>query len=315
MAELACFCYPCDTDGKSVAKYNRNAIKCMLTAKIDKSKQDKVYNTIIYGFAPPPIYKKRFNDGNNSRGMNFDTEMYDKVADLIVQILNGIKIGKDKASEIMNVPISVRHMENLINRIENKDDVLSDDPNLITKAVLIAMGLVKEEEQTITAEGGEIVFQNHGFTMWKLDYKSHVLMPIVDPNFVEYKITLNSDKPLEDKVVKELVSELRWQYNKFAVITHGKGHYRVVRYSSVANHADRVHATYKSIIKKNTSHKFNELDSRVVWTNWAAFTRSMVNGMKLEDAKRLLFTKMRPNDSAFKGVTSERKIDEVSLIG
>nr|BEL13071.1 non-structural protein 2 [Rotavirus A] len=315
MAELACFCYPCDKDGMSVSRYSRSAIKCMLNAKIDKANSSLPYDTLVYGLAPPPIYKKRFNDGNNSRGMNFDTEMYDKVADLITKILNGVKIGKDKASEIMNVPISVRHMENLIRRIENTDDIISDDPNLITKSVLIAMGLIKDQELTITAEGGDIVFQNAGFTMWKLDYKSHILMPISDPNFIEYKITLNHTEPIDDKIVKELVAELRWQYNKFAVITHGKGHYRVVRYSTVANHADRVFSTYRAIQKRNPSHKFNELDSRVIWINWAAFTKSMLNGMKLDDSKRLLFTKMKPNDTSFKGVTSERKIDEVSLLG
>nr|AYV64401.1 nonstructural protein 2 [Rotavirus A] len=315
MAELACFCYPCDREGASVARYSRSAIKCMLSAKIDKSNSSQPYDTLVYGLAPPPIYKKRFNDGNNSRGMNFDTDMYDKVADLLVQILNGIKIGKDKAAEIMAVPISVRHLENLIHRIENKDDTLSADPNLITKSVLIAMGLIKDCELTTTAEGGDIVFQNQGFTMWKLDYKSHVLMPITDPNFIEYKITLNHTDPIDDKIVKELVAELRWQYNKFAVITHGKGHYRVVRYSTVANHADRVYSTFKSIQKRNPSYKFNELDIRVVWTNWAAFVKSMLNGMKLDDSKRLLFTKMKPNESPFKGVTTERKLDEVSLLG
>lgn len=315
MAELACFCYPCDKDGMSVSRYSRSAIKCMLTAKIDKSNSSLPYDTLVYGLAPPPMYKKRFNDGNNSRGMNFDTEMYDKVADLITKILNGIKIGREKASEIMNAPISVRHMENLIRRIENSDDVISDDPNLITKSVLIAMGLIKDPELTITAEGGDIVFQNAGFTMWKLDYKSHILMPISDPNFIEYKITLNHIEPIDDKIVKELVAELRWQYNKFAVITHGKGHYRVVRYSTVANHADRVFSTYKAIQKRNPSYKFNELDSRIIWINWAAFTKSMLNGMKLDDSKKLLFTKMKPNDTPFKGVTSERKLDEVSLLG
>nr|QJC69031.1 NSP2 [Rotavirus A] len=316
MAELACFCYPTpENDSYRFTPCQRLAIKCMLTAKVDKTMLDKYYNTIVYGIAPPPQFKKRFNNGENSRGMNFDTVMFDKVANLMCNVLNATKVQKNELQSIMSKPISVRHLENLVMRIENQQDVLHHSKELMHKAVLIAIGLSKENETTATAEGGDIVFQNSSFTMWKLTYKDHQLMPITDPNFIEYKVTVNKEGPIAEQAVKELVAELRWQYNKFAIITHGKGHYRVVRYTSIMNHAERVYATYKNTLKIDANFDFNMLDQRIMWQNWYAFTSSMKQGNTLEVCKKLLFQKMKPDKNAFKGLSAERKMDEVSNVG
>ncbi|ABF50117.1 NSP2, partial [Rotavirus A] len=273
MAELACFCYPhLENDSYKFIPFNNLAIKCMLTAKVEKKDQDKFYNSIIYGIAPPPQFKKRYNTNDNSRGMNYETAMFNKVAVLICEALNSIKVTQSDVASVLSRIVSVRHLENLVLRRENHQDVLFHSKELLLKSVLIAIGHSKEIETTATAEGGEIVFQNAAFTMWKLTYLEHKLMPILDQNFIEYKITLNEDKPISESHVKELIAELRWQYNKFAVITHGKGHYRVVKYSSVANHADRVYATFKSNNKNGGPLEFNLLDQRIIWQNWYAFT-------------------------------------------
>nr|UHH90640.1 nonstructural protein 2 [Human rotavirus A] len=316
MAELACFCYPhLENDSYKFIPFNSLAIKCMLTAKVDKKDQDKFYNSIIYGIAPPTQFKKRYNTSDNSRGMNYETPMFNKVAALICEALNSIKVTQSNIASVLSKVVSVRHLENLVLRKENHQDVLFHSKELLLKSVLIAIGHSKEIETTATAEGGEIVFQNAAFTMWKLTYLEHKLMPILDQNFIEYKITVNEDKPISESHVKELIAELRWQYNKFAVITHGKGHYRVVKYSSVANHADRVYATFKSINKSGSMMEFNLLDQRIIWQNWYAFTSSMKQGNTLEICKKLLFQKMKRESNSFKGLSTDRKMDEVSQIG
>nr|UML14273.1 nonstructural protein 2 [Rotavirus A] len=316
MAELACFCYPhLENDSYRFIPFNSLAIKCMLTAKVDKKDQDKFYNSIIYGIAPPPQFKKRYNTNDNSRGMNCETPMFNKVAVLICEALNSIKVTQSDVASVLSKVISVRRLENLVLRRENHQDVLFHSKELLLRSVLIAIGHSKEIETTATAEGGEVVFQNAAFTMWKLTYLEHRLMPILDQNFIEYKITVNEDKPISESHVRELIAELRWQYNKFAVITHGKGHYRVVKYSSVANHADRVYATFKSNNKNGNVIEFNLLDQRIIWQNWYAFTSSMKQGNTLEICKKLLFQKMKRESNPFKGLSTDRKMDEVSQIG
>lgn len=287
----------------------------MLTAKVEKKDQDKFYNSIIYGIAPPPQFKKRYNTNDNSRGMNYENAMFNKVAMLICEALNSIKVTQSDVASVLSRVVSVRHLENLVLRRENHQDVLFHSKELLLKSVLIAIGHSKEIETTATAEGGEIVFQNAAFTMWKLTYLEHKLMPILDQNFIEYKITVNEDKPVSESHVKELIAELRWQYNKFAVITHGKGHYRVVKYSSVANHADRVYATFKSNNKNGGLLEFNLLDQRIIWQNWYAFTSSMKQGNTLDVCKKLLFQKMKRESNPFKGLSTDRKMDEVSQVG
>nr|BCB14690.1 non-structural protein 2 [Equine rotavirus A] len=316
MAELACFCYPhLENDSYKFIPFNSLAIKCMLTAKVEKKDQDKFYNSIIYGIAPPPQFKKRYNTNDNSRGMNYETDMFKKVATLICEALNSVKVTQSDVANVLSRVVSVRHLENLVIRKENYQDVLFHSKELLIKSVLIAIGHIKEIETTATAEGGEIVFQNAAFTMWRLTYLEHQLMPILDQNFVEYKVTLNEDKPISESHVKELVAELRWQYNKFAAITHGKGHYRIVKYSSVANHADRVYATFKSNSKNSMLSEFNLLDQRIIWQNWYAFTSSMKQGNSLDVCKKLLFQKMKQDKSSFKGLSTDRKMDEVSQVG
>ncbi|AGJ74773.1 nonstructural protein NSP2 [Human rotavirus A] len=316
MAELASFGYPdLENDSYRFIPFNNLAIKCMLTAKVEKKDQDKFYNSIIYGIAPPPQFKKRYNTNDNSRGMNYENAMFNKVAMLICEALNSIKVTQSDVASVLSRVVSVRHLENLVLRRENHQDVLFHSKELLLKSVLIAIGHSKEIETTATAEGGEIVFQNAAFTMWKLTYLEHKLMPILDQNFIEYKITVNEDKPISESHVKELIAELRWQYNKFAVITHGKGHYRVVKYSSVANHADRVYATFKSNNKNGGPLEFNLLDQRIIWQNWYAFTSSMKQGNTLDVCKKLLFQKMKRESNLFKGLSTDRKMDEVSQVG
>lgn len=247
--------------------------------------------------------------------MNYETAMFNKVAVLICEALNSIKVTQSDIASVLSRVVSVRHLENLVLRRENHQDVLFHSKELLLKSVLIAIGHSKDIETTATAEGGEIVFQNAAFTMWKLTYLEHKLMPILDQNFIEYKITVNEDKPISESHVKELIAELRWQYNKFAVITHGKGHYRVVKYSSVANHADRVYATFKSNNKNGGSLEFNLLDQRIIWQNWYAFTSSMKQGNTLDVCKKLLFQKMKRESNPFKGLSTDRKMDEVSQVG
>ena len=307
--------YPHRQATKRTTPFNSLAIKCMLVAKVDKKDMDKFYNSIIYSIAPPPQFRKRYNTSDNSRGMNFETEMFKKVALLICEALNSLKITQADVSSVLSRVVSVRHLENLVLRRENYQDVLFHSKDLLIKSVLIAIGQSKEIETTATAEGGEVVFQNAAFTMWKLTYLDHQLMPILDQNFIEYKITINEDKPISDVHVKELVAELRWQYNKFAVITHGKGHYRVVKYSAVANHADRVYATFKNNNKLGIHTDFNLLDQRVIWQNWYAFTSSMKQGNTLDVCKKLLFQKMKQEKNPFKGLSTDRKMDEVSQVG
>nr|ABV66083.1 NSP2 [Rotavirus A] len=316
MAELACLCYPhLESDTYRFIPFNSLAIKCMLTAKVDKKDQDKFYNSIIYGIAPPPQFKKRYNTNDNSRGMNYETPMFNKVAVLICEALISIRVTHSDVASVLSKVISVRHLENLVLRRENHQDVLFHSKELLLRSVLIAIGHSKEIETTATAEGGEVVFQNAAFTMWKLTYLEHRLMPILDQNFIEYKITVNEDKPISESHVRELIAELRWQYNKFAVITHGKGHYRVIKYSSVANHADRVYATFKSNNKNGNVIELNLLDQRIIWQNWYAFTSSMKQGNTLEICKKLLFQKMKRESNPFKGLSTDRKMDEVSQIG
>nr|AUV48614.1 NSP2 [Human rotavirus A] len=316
MAELACFCYPhLENDSYKFIPFNNLAIKCPLTAKAEKKDQDKFYNSIIYGIAPPPQFKKRYNTNDNSRGMNYETAMFNTVAVLICEALTSIQVTQsDVASVLPRVP-SVRHLENLVLRRENHQDVLSHSKEPLLKSPSIAIGHSKEIETTATAQGGEIPLQNAAFTMWKLTYLEHKLPPPLAQNFPESKITVNEDKPPSHPHPKELIAELRWQYNKFAVITPGQAHPRPVKYSSVANHADRVSAPLQSNHKNGDPLEFHLLDQRIIWQTWYAFTSSMKQGNTLDVCKKLLPQKMKRESNPFQGLSTDRKMDEVSQVG
>ncbi|ACP43167.1 NSP2, partial [Rotavirus G8] len=111
----ACLCYPhLENDSYKFIPFNSLAIKCMLTAKVDKKDQDKFYNSIIFGIAPPPQFKKRYNTNDNSRGMNYETLMFNKVATPICEALNSIKVTQSEVANVLSRAVSVRHFKILV---------------------------------------------------------------------------------------------------------------------------------------------------------------------------------------------------------
>nr|WLO36061.1 NSP2 [Rotavirus A] len=315
MAELACFCYVSSVnDGVLVFKpYNRNAIRCMLAARPIKEKENDNYDSIVYGIAPKPKYKRRFYYAGNARGINYDTDMYTDVSNLIVSVLNSAKIQPQNEAVLESI-VSVRHLENLVKRMNDNQDILHHDKRMLGLAVMIALNITTIAETTPTAEGGEIVYQDQYFTMWKLTYNDHKLMPIQDTEFIEYKITLNDTVPIPQDASKYFASMLRYNYNRYTLITHGKGHYRLVRNNSLFNHAERVFATYRNIIKHNPNYKFENLDVNIVYPNWTAFVQAMIQGNKLDDCKRQLTQKVKFSRDV-RVETAARQIDEISNVG
>nr|AXL64569.1 NSP2 [Rotavirus D] len=309
MAELGCFVNVVESDSTfTFIPIKSKAVNILLTTKND---DDNPIDTIIYGLTPIPKYKRRFASDMSPSGINYDNELFDKIAIKLAEILNfGVnKMSVQQAMMMLTRVFSVRHLESLYYRIMDKDDIIYNNIDLQFKSVMVMLKLTKSFELTITAEGGKLLYVDRTYALWELDYRKYKLMPV---KAVEYKITLNSVTEDADSE-RKMAAYVKYHYNRFAVISHGFGHYRLVPYQQVLNHAERTFATYNAIKKTKSDHSFVRLSKTLLNTNWQDFMNAVEYGKSMSECRNELFKSSKTNNPVKKHVNT-LQLDEMSTV-
>ncbi|ALE20413.1 NSP2 [Rotavirus C] len=311
MAELACFVsFSLTEDKVKWFPINKKAVKTMLCAKVEKEQRGNYYDTVLYGIAPPPEFRNRFKTSERN-GIDYESTQFSEIANLLAEVLNMVSMPTEKFSfDLVKTVVQVRHLENLLIRINDAEDILNENVKLKVKAVMIACNLVNEIETTPLTESNDIVYQDSYFTVTKLDYINHKLLPLMTD---EYKITVNTKIEIPERHQTSFAAYLRYNFNKYAAISHGKRHWRLVLHSQLMSHAERSDRKIRSDKKHGRQFTYDDGDMVFVHPGWKACVGQLCGGTTFEVAKTSLY-----NIKASKTVrTAANKIesDLISMVG
>nr|QGH58924.1 nonstructural RNA-binding protein 2 [Rotavirus C]QGH58925.1 nonstructural RNA-binding protein 2 [Rotavirus C] len=311
MAELACFVsFSLTEDKVKWFPINKKAIKTMLCAKVDKSQRSNYYDTVLFGVATPPEFRNRFKTSERY-GLDYESDQYSEVATLLAEVLNMVSMPTEKFSfDIVKTVVQVRHLENLLTRIKDTDDILNENVKLRVKAVMIASNLVNEIETTPLTESNDIVYQDSYFTVTKLDYSNHKILPLMAD---EYKITINTKTDIPERDQTAFAAYLRYNYNKFAAISHGKRHWRLVLHSQLMSHAERLDRKIKSDKKHGRQFAYDDGDMAFVHPGWKACIGQLCGGTTFDVAKTSLYSVK--TSKTVRTATSKIESDLISMVG
>ncbi|BAO73968.1 nonstructural protein 2 [Bovine rotavirus C] len=311
MAELACFVsFSLAEDKVKWFPINKKAIKTMLCARVEKEQRSNYYDTVIYGIAPPPEFRNRFKT-NERNGINYESVQFSRVADLLAEVLNMVSMPTEKFSfDLVKTVIQVRHLENLLSRIGDTDDILNENVKMKVKAVMIACNLVNEIEITPLTESNEIVYQDSYFTITKLDYMNHKILPLMAD---EYKITINTKAEIPDRDQTAFAAHIRYNFNKYAVISHGKRHWRLVLHSQLMSHAERLDRKIKSDKKHGRQFTYDDGDMVFVHPGWKACIGQLCSGTTFDVAKTSLYS--IKTSKVVRTAANKIESDLISMVG
>nr|QGH58922.1 nonstructural RNA-binding protein 2 [Rotavirus C] len=311
MAELACFVsFSLTEDKVKWFPINKKAIKTMLCAKVDKSQRSNYYDTVLFGVATPPEFRSRFKTSERY-GLDYESDQYSEVANLLAEVLNMVSMPTEKFSfDIVKTVVQVRHLENLLTRIKDTNDILNENMKLKVKAVMIACNLVNEIETTPLTESNDIVYQDPYFTVTKLDYTNHKLLPLMAD---EYKITINTKTDIPERDQTAFAAYLRYNFNKFAAISHGKRHWRLVLHSQLMSHAERLDRKIKSDKKHGRQFLYDDGDMAFVHPGWKACIGQLCGGTTFDVAKTSLYSVK--TSKTVRTATSKIESDLISMVG
>nr|BCU08802.1 polyprotein [Porcine rotavirus C] len=311
MAELACFVsFSLTEDKVKWFPINKKAIKTMLCAKVDKDQRSNYYDTVLYGVATPPEFRNRFKTPER-HGLDYESTEFSEVASLLAEVLNMVSMPTEKFSfDIVKTTVQVRHLENLLSRIKDSDDILSENVKLKVKAVMIACNLVNEIETTPLTESNDIVYQDPYFTVTKLDYTNHKILPLTTD---EYKITVNTKTDIPERDQTAFAAYLRYNYNKYAAISHGKRHWRLVLHSQLMSHAERLDRKIKSDKKHGRQFTYDDGDVAFVHPGWKACVGQLCGGTSFEVAKTSLYSVK--TSKTVRTATNKIESDLISMVG
>nr|QUD20587.1 non-structural protein 2 [Rotavirus C] len=311
MAELACFVsFSLTEDKVKWFPINKKAIKTMLCAKVDKDQRSNYYDTVLYGVATPPEFKNRFKT-NERHGLNYESPEFSEVASLLAEVLNMVSMPTEKFSfDMVKTTVQVRHLENLLARIKDPDDILSENVKLRVKSVMIACNLVNEIETTPLTESNDIVYQDAYFTVTRLDYTKHKILPLTTD---EYKITINTKTDIPERDQTAFAAYLRYNYNKYAAISHGKRHWRLVLHSQLMSHAERLDRKIKSDKKHGRQFVYDDGDVAFIHPGWKACVGQLCGGTTFEVAKTSLYSVK--TSKTVRTATNKIESDLISMVG
>nr|BAM72709.1 non-structural protein 2 [Bovine rotavirus C] len=311
MAELACFVsFSLAEDKVKWFPINKKAIKTMLCARVEKEQRSNYYDTVMYGIAPPPEFRNRFKT-NERNGINYESVQFSRVADLLAEVLNMVSMPTEKFSfDLVKTVIQVRHLENLLSRISDPDDILNENVKMKVKAVMIACNLVNEIEITPLTESNEIVYQDSYFTITKLDYMNHKILPLMAD---EYKITINTKADIPDRDQTAFAAYIRYNFNKYAVISHGKRHWRLVLHSQLMSHAERLDRKIKSDKKHGRQFTYDDGDMAFVHPGWKACIGQLYGGTTFDVAKTSLYS--IKTSKVVRTAANKIESDLISMVG
>nr|QPB10687.1 MAG: non-structural protein 2 [Maypo virus] len=309
MAELACFVslssQPQDADAVvTFSPFTSKAVKASMTYKYDKSEADKCIDTVFFGLAPPPKYRKRFarEDG---RGIKLG-KTYDEVCKFVASTLNKCNIKSSHAKAVLDKIGSVRYLESIYRRSLDEDDVMSQDELVQKRSVGICFGLTKEKESTVTTESNEVVFANAALTVTMVRYTQYEM---TENKHDEYKITLNAlqNQPT-DQQIRDVQVFCLYNLNRYMIIHHGKGHWRVVPHTTVLQHIERMFHTYQ-ITKVFTQ------EEQLSHKSWAKAMDEMVRGAPLQRMKDEALSRSNISNKTVKRAVQDHVIEEMSVVG
>nr|BBB44502.1 nonstructural protein 2 [Porcine rotavirus C] len=311
MAELACFVsFSLTEDKVKWFPINKKAIKTMLCAKVEKDQRSNYYDTILYGVATPPEFKNRFKTSERY-GLDYESEQYSEVATLLADTLNMVSMPTEKFQfDIVKTVIQVRHLENLLLRIKDTDDILNENIKLRVKAVMIACNLVNETETTPLTESNNVVYQDSFFTITRLDYSNHKLLPLMAD---EYKITINTKTDIPDRDQTAFAAYIKYNFNKFAAISHGKRHWRLVQHSQLMSHAERLDRKIRSDKKHGRQFSYDDGDMAFVHPGWKACIGQLCGGTTFEVAKTSLYSVK--TSKTVRTAANKIESDLISMVG
>nr|UHS71853.1 MAG: nonstructural protein NSP2 [Rotavirus sp.] len=311
MAELACFVsFSLTEDKVKWFPINKKAIKTMLCAKVDKDQRGNYYDTILYGVATPPEFRSRFKTSER-HGLDYESDQYSEVANLLADTLNMVSMPTEKFQfDIVKTVVQVRHLENLLLRIKDTDDILNENMKLRVKAVMIACNLVNETETTPLTESNDIVYQDSYFTVTRLDYSNHKLLPLMAD---EYKITINTKTDIPERDQTAFAAYLRYNFNRFAAISHGKCHWRLVLHSQLMSHAERLDRKIKTDRKHGRQFAYNDGDMAFVHPGWKACIGQLCGGTTFDVAKTSLYNVK--TSKTVRTAASKIESDLISMVG
>ncbi|AFL91889.1 NSP2 [Rotavirus F chicken/03V0568/DEU/2003] len=315
MAELGCFVWVEELDGSEdtcvFRAFSRKAVDVL--TKYDFKDDDTEVVQTIYGPTPPRKHLRRFKTRTNKSGFHWDNDVYDGCCKMLATVLNTAHLKGEQAKKLLNSVMSVRHLEGIYKRMNDAEDrLLDDDGKTHLLSVLIMLGATKKIETTVTSEGGTIEYMNKYFTIFKLDYSNYKMAPL---QTIEYKITFNSDSDnIPDDAFKKLGGYIKFNYNKYMPITHGKGHWRLVHYSETAQHAERIAATLKAIKAIRPDYKTMQLSEYVTARNWMEFMLAIESGMDVQKAKDQCLFKRVQFTKEVKAHARELAISSMSVI-
>nr|AMD82096.1 NSP2 [Rotavirus C] len=311
MAELACFVsFSLTEDKVRWFPINKKAIKTMLCAKVEKSQRSNYYDTVLFGIAPPPEYRNRFKTSER-HGLDYESDEFGEVANLLAEVLNMVSMPTEKFSfDMVKTTVQVRHLENLLTRIKDTNDILNENVKLKVKAVMIACNLVNEIETTPLTESNEIVYQDPYFTVTKLDYTNHKILPLTTD---EYKITINTKTDIPESDQTAFAAYLRYNYNKYAAISHGKRHWRLVLHSQLMSHAERLDRKIKSDKKHGRQFVYDDGDVAFIHPGWKACVGQLCGGTTFEVAKTSLYSVK--TSKTVRTATNKIESDLISMVG
>nr|BBB44495.1 nonstructural protein 2 [Porcine rotavirus C] len=311
MAELACFVsFSLTEDKVRWFSINKKAIKTMLCAKVEKDQRDKYYDTILYGIAPPPEFRNRFKT-TERHGLDYESDEFSEVANLLAEVLNMVSMPTEKFSfDIVRTTVQVRHLENLLTRIKDTNDILNENVKLKVKAVMLACNLVNEIETTPLTESNVIVYQDPYFTVTRLDYTNHKILPLTTD---EYKITINTKTDIPERDQTNFAAYLRYNYNKYAAISHGKRHWRLVLHSQLMAHAERLDRKIRSDKKHGRQFAYDDGDVAFIHPGWKACVGQLCGGTTFEVAKTSLYSVKA--SKTVRTATNKIENDLISMVG
>ncbi|WLG17104.1 NSP2 [Rotavirus K] len=313
MAELACFVVS-STSSHLVtwSAIKGKAVKAMLASKIAKEKKSEYHDSILFGFAPPPEFAHRFKS-ETKNGIDYDDEMYEIVGDMLADGLNALQIKSEGYNPaILRQIVQVRHLEGLAGRYQDESDVMYHNADLLKLAIMIACNLKDDIlETTLLTESNDIVYQDEWFTITKLDYSKHKLLPL---KTVEYKITPNSEKEAPESAQNALAAYIRYNYNTYAVIEHGKKHWRLVPHTTIQSHAERMYRTFNAYRRNNIQIKYHATGAAFVHSGWVDCLQQLVAGANIEACRQSLF-KRHERSKAVKQMTQDIKTEAMSRVG
>lgn len=215
-------------------------------------------------------------------------ETYDKCCVILADALNMMDVA-GKAQAMLDMPFSVRAIESLVRRRRDPYDIIQNE-KVLCKAVACALKVLDQTETADISEGGEVIYANNEYTIFKIDYPDYDLLTAE----LQYKILPNvSATATTTKGSIAASMYLKYNLNSYTVITHGNGHARAIPRSTIYAHLSRMIDTKR----KHPGMNHQQMCTQLIDYKWMAAMTIVQNGGDMNAAKDAMIKAQRPSVS------------------